>query len=81
MVKSDLCQKGQKHKNRDCAFDDGGYFVIKGAEMVSYNISLAFLAYSLLCNFFYFKQNCQHLILIYVFINLLPQLFLLLRIS
>lgn len=41
MVKSVLCKTGEKGKNGennkkgDCAFDQGGYFVIKGAEKVS----------------------------------------------
>lgn len=42
MVKSVLCNTAEKGKNGenqkkgDCAFDQGGYFVIKGAEKVSY---------------------------------------------
>lgn len=33
MVKSDLCLMNSSDK-KDCEFDDGGYFVIKGAEKV-----------------------------------------------
>lgn len=37
MVKSVLCNTAEKgQKKGDCAFDQGGYFVIKGAEKVSY---------------------------------------------
>ena len=39
MVKSILCKTSEKGKENckkgDCAFDQGGYFVIKGAEKVS----------------------------------------------
>lgn len=34
MVKSDLCWMKDSDK-RDCDFDHGGYFLIKGAEKVS----------------------------------------------
>jgi DNA-directed RNA polymerase beta subunit len=36
MVKSDLCWMSEAEKG-DCEFDHGGYFLIKGAEKVSYN--------------------------------------------
>lgn len=35
MVKSDLCWMNGVEKG-DCEFDHGGYFLIKGAEKVSY---------------------------------------------
>lgn len=36
MVKSELCRMKRAEK-RDCEFDNGGYFLIKGAEKVSLN--------------------------------------------
>jgi hypothetical protein len=36
MVKSGLCWMSDVEKS-DCEFDHGGYFLIKGAEKVSYN--------------------------------------------
>lgn len=37
MVKSDLCWMKGVEKG-DCEFDHGGYFIIKGAEKVSYKV-------------------------------------------
>lgn len=34
MVKSDLCWMSGR-ENLDCEFDQGGYFIVKGAEKVS----------------------------------------------
>lgn len=34
MVKSELCWTSESEK-RDCDFDHGGYFIVKGAEKVS----------------------------------------------
>lgn len=34
MVKSDLCWMNNTLEKGDCEFDQGGYFVIKGAEKV-----------------------------------------------
>jgi DNA-directed RNA polymerase beta subunit len=39
MVKFDLCWMREAEKG-DCEFDHGGYFLIKGAEKVSYNYDL-----------------------------------------
>lgn len=41
MVKSDLCWMKDAEKG-DCDFDHGGYFLVKGAEKVSSEISIGF---------------------------------------
>lgn len=43
MVNSDLCWMKEEQK-RDCEFDHGGYFLIKGAEKVS-PFSLPFVTF------------------------------------
>lgn len=45
MVNSDLCWMKDEQK-RDCEFDHGGYFLIKGAEKVSSFPSLMYPLYS-----------------------------------
>ena len=41
MVKSDLCLL-HSHKESDCLFDAGGYFLVKGMEKVNSDLCLAF---------------------------------------
>jgi len=48
MVKSDLCWMSEAEKG-DCEFDHGGYFLIKGAEKVSYNYDLFTYVFSEFC--------------------------------
>jgi DNA-directed RNA polymerase-4/5 subunit 2 len=52
MVMSDLCWMSEAEKG-DCEFDLGGYFLIKGAEKVSYIIIIYLHAFRLVCYSFY----------------------------
>jgi len=65
MVKSDLCWMSEAEKG-DCEFDHGGYFLIKGAEKVSYNYDL-FIRVSVL-----FVTDFVHFRVTYVFSDFCP---------
>lgn len=60
MVKSVLCNTTEKEKGKngesyrkgECAFDQGGYFVIKGAEKVSYTKYMHFCCHGVVSELF-----------------------------
>jgi DNA-directed RNA polymerase beta subunit len=54
MVMSDLCWMSEAEKG-DCEFDLGGYFLIKGAEKVSYIIIIYLHAFMFCFVFFFFQ--------------------------